>query len=140
MTVESLEKSSTEVSEAAEITIESLQELSFELIDESVQTWRRFKDSGHGAARKLSYAAKIHAMIIDAMRLHPDIQDLKEMTDKLEEIDREYQLWEKREKITSDELFAFVEKLPTEVRNTFVEAWKREPIPRDTHSDTHKLT
>jgi hypothetical protein len=81
VTVESLEKSSTEVSEAPEITVETLQELSFELINESVKTWRRFKDSGHGAARKLSYAAKIHAMIIDAMRLHPDIQDLKEITE-----------------------------------------------------------
>jgi len=78
-------RSSTEVSEAAEITVE-FQELGFELINESAKTWRRFKDSGHGAARKLRYAAKIHAMIINAMQMNPDIQRLKDLTEQFEEL------------------------------------------------------
>ena len=95
-------KSSTSTPKAAEITTETLQKLSFELIAKSMIIWRSLRETGHGKARKFAYAFKIHQMIIDAIRVHPDVQQLKELHEKMTEIEAEYRIARKRGLIGPD--------------------------------------
>jgi cytochrome oxidase Cu insertion factor (SCO1/SenC/PrrC family) len=77
------------VPQTAEIKLETLQALSFELIGKSVQLWRTYDDSDKGKGQKIEKAARIHEMIIDAMRFHPDIKHLREIAQNLEEVEKE---------------------------------------------------
>ena len=70
-----------------EISTEMLQGLSFELIARLVELWRKLDvSSSPGKGRKFSYGAMLHRMIIDAMRFHPDIARLKELSEMEEQV------------------------------------------------------
>ena len=90
------DKLSTSTPKPAEITVELLQRLSFELIAKSIELWRTFRETSHGKGRKLAYAVKIHQMVIDAIKVHPDIQDLAELHKTVEEVEAEYELAKSR--------------------------------------------
>jgi hypothetical protein len=78
-----------------QIKLETLQKLSFELITKSMELWRTYRERGRGKKTKLRVAVEIHRMITDAMRVHPDIKHLKELTEFYEKVKVEYELAKK---------------------------------------------
>jgi hypothetical protein len=63
-----------------------LQNLSFELIAKSLNLWRTYADDKRGKGEKIAKAALIHKMLMDAMKLHPDIVEIKEIREAYEEL------------------------------------------------------
>jgi hypothetical protein len=71
-----------------EITIETLQNLSFELLAKAIQLWRTYRDDEKSKGIKISKAMEIHDRIIAAMRYHPDITHLRELDKFREEAEK----------------------------------------------------
>ena len=86
-------KLTTEPVETPEIKLETLQTLSYELIDKSVTLWRTYKDTAQGKGKKLDKAPAIHKMIIEAMRFHPDIMELGKLHDYEREVAVAYEAY-----------------------------------------------
>jgi len=82
---------------ASEITAERLQEASFFLISECMRIWESYREVGRSKASKIASAAKIHDMITDALRLHPDLAKLKELERLAEELEERQDLLERNE-------------------------------------------
>jgi hypothetical protein len=73
-----------------EISTELLQTLSFELIANLTELWRKLDiSSSPGKGRKFSWGSLLHRMIIDAMRYHPDIKRLKELAEYEDQVREE---------------------------------------------------
>ena len=70
---------STSVTKTPEISVETLQKRSFYLIDESMRIWKTYKEVGKSKFSKISAACKIHSMIVDVLKLDPDLSELKEL-------------------------------------------------------------
>jgi hypothetical protein len=84
---------------APEIAPETLQNVSFEIIAKLLAIWRdpkkaglTFKSPQEQADWKFSQGGKLHAMVMEAMRLHPDLQQLRKLHEMYEELLREYEL------------------------------------------------
>jgi hypothetical protein len=71
-----------------EVKLETLQALSFELIGKSVTLWRTYKEDDKSKGIKIERAYRIHQMVIDAIRFHPDIQHLRELDKYREEAEQ----------------------------------------------------
>ncbi|MGA8905205.1 MAG: hypothetical protein WB661_09385 [Candidatus Bathyarchaeia archaeon] len=78
----------TSTGQPPEITAQRLQALSFYLIVESLRIWKSYKEIGRSKATKINAAARIHDMITDAIRLHPDIQHLAELDEMAEQLEK----------------------------------------------------
>lgn len=85
---------------APEITPETLQNISFELIAKLLTLWRdpkkavegfTFKSPREHADWKFSQGVKLHAMVTDALRYNRDIAELAETRRRFEEIVAEYE-------------------------------------------------
>jgi len=72
----------------AQITVEILQKISFELIAKSLKLWRTYSEDRRHKGRKIRTAALIHRMVIDAIRHDEDIQHLKQLHEALDELER----------------------------------------------------
>lgn len=83
------------------INPETLQKLSIELINKCLELWRTYKDSKQAKGHKIQAAFGIHRMIIDALRYHPDIQQLKALHEKAQEVEEELAIIRKIHPITS---------------------------------------
>jgi hypothetical protein len=79
---------SISTSQLPEITAQRLQSLSFYLITQSLRIWQTYQELGRSKASKINAAAKIHDMICDAIRLHPDITQVKELTEMAEQLEK----------------------------------------------------
>lgn len=79
---------STPESKASEIKVETLWRLSFELIAKSMLLWRTYRDDEKSKGRKIAVAKQIFQMVMEAIRLHPDIQHLEELVTRQEELER----------------------------------------------------
>jgi len=75
---------STSNEKPPEISVQELQMLSFRLITESMRIFASYREVGRNKATKILVATRIHGMIIDAIRAHPDIEKLVELTTMLE--------------------------------------------------------
>jgi hypothetical protein len=82
-----------------EITPETLQNISFELIAKLLTIWRdpkkaglTFKSPREQADWKFSQGMKLHGMVTEAMRLHPDLEQLRKLHGMDEEVLKEYEL------------------------------------------------
>ena len=80
----------------AETTPETLENISFELITKLLNAWRTpkkhsftFKSKHQEASWKFNAAIKLHSIIIDAMRFHPDLRRLAELHRVAEEVEQE---------------------------------------------------
>jgi len=73
---------------APEITVEMLQQFSFKLITESMRIFESYREIGKNKLAKLAAAVKIHSMIIAAIRAHPDIAKLVELTQQAEHLQK----------------------------------------------------
>jgi hypothetical protein len=83
---------STSTSETPEISIEMLQKHSFYLIEESIRILKTYKEVGKSKFSKISAACKIHSMIVDVLKLNPDLSELKELREtarRLKQSDKE---------------------------------------------------
>jgi RecG-like helicase len=69
-----------------------LQRISFELIARAVKMWRTYKETDDSKARIIEQASRIHSMVIDAMRFHPDLKQLRELHEINQEVLKEYEL------------------------------------------------
>ncbi|MFI5448451.1 MAG: hypothetical protein ACHQ03_01605 [Candidatus Bathyarchaeia archaeon] len=74
---------STSTAETPELSVETLQKHSSYLIDECIRIWKTYKEVGKSKFSKISAACKIHAMIVDLLKLDPDLSELTEMRDTL---------------------------------------------------------
>jgi hypothetical protein len=72
-----------------EIKLETLQALSFELIGKAITLWRTYAEDRRGKGMKIQLATRIHEMVIQAMRFHPDIQTQRKYLEIAEEVERE---------------------------------------------------
>jgi HrpA-like RNA helicase len=77
---------SISTSQLPEITAQRLQSLSFYLITQSLRIWQSYQEVGRSKATKINTAAKIHDMICDAIRLHPDVAQVKELYEMAEQL------------------------------------------------------
>lgn len=77
---------STSTDKSSEITTKKLQALGFYLIVESLRIWKSYKEVGRSKATKINAAARIHDMITDAIRVHPDIKHLAELDAMADEL------------------------------------------------------
>ncbi len=83
---------STSTTETPEISVEMLQKHSFYLIEESIRILKTYKEVGKSKFSKISAACKIHSMIIDVLKLDPDLSELKELREtarRLKQSDKE---------------------------------------------------
>ena len=78
-----------------EITAETLQNISFEIIAKLVTWWRNPKEAGakfESEMERLEWsidkALRIHDKVSDAMRFHPDIEKLADYAKKLDELEQ----------------------------------------------------
>ncbi|MGO9645377.1 MAG: hypothetical protein ACLPY5_11590 [Candidatus Bathyarchaeia archaeon] len=62
-----------------EISVEKLRTHSFYLIEECIRIWKTYKEVGKSKFSKISAACKIHSMIVDVLKLDPDLSELKEL-------------------------------------------------------------
>jgi hypothetical protein len=82
-----------------EITPETLQNISFEIIAKLLTMWRdpkkaglTFKSPREQADWRFSQGIKLHTMVIEAMRLHPDLEQLRKLHGMDEEVLKVYEL------------------------------------------------
>jgi len=94
-----VKKQARETVEGTQISAETLQKLSFELIAKSMILWRTYSDTDQGKGAKIDKAMKIHQAVIDAMRFHPDIRELKQLHDMAEEVRQELEIARKIHRI-----------------------------------------
>ena len=87
--------------EETEITAKTLQKISFELIGKSVLLWRTYRDTDQCKGQKIHMATRMHQMIMDAIRFHPDIQRLAELEKVAEEVEQELAVARKIRRILS---------------------------------------
>ena len=73
----------------AQITPEILQQLLFEIIAVCVRCWRTYKESDQAKGQKINQGVKIAALIVDAIKCHPDIAVVAKLREKLAEIEEE---------------------------------------------------
>jgi hypothetical protein len=66
------------------------------LITESLRMFRSYKETGESGLGKINVALKIRNMIIDAIRSHSDINQLKQATETLGKLEEEQNQIEKR--------------------------------------------
>jgi len=78
----------TSSEKGAQITVETLQNICFELIAKSVKLWRTYSEDRRHKGRKIKTAALIHGMIINSIRVDRDIQHLKELHEAYEELNQ----------------------------------------------------
>jgi hypothetical protein len=76
----------------AQFSLETLQKLSFEIIVASMRMWRTYQETDKSKGRKIAVGLSIHNALMNAMKLHPDIQQLAEIRKMADEIDNEYEL------------------------------------------------
>jgi hypothetical protein len=74
-----VEKLPTISSKSPEIKLETLQSISIELIGKLLLIWRAYKDTKENRVRLFDLGKKLHDMVIDAMRFHPDITNLSKL-------------------------------------------------------------
>jgi hypothetical protein len=94
---------------APEITPETLQNISFEVIAKLLTIWRdpkkaglTFKSPREQAEWKFSQGVKLHSMVIEAMRLHPDLEQLRKLHEIIPELLKAYELAKRSGIISSD--------------------------------------
>jgi hypothetical protein len=75
---------STSTAETPELSVEMLQKHSSYLIDECIRIWKTYKEVGKSKFSKISAACKIHSMIVDVLKLDPDLSELKELRETLQ--------------------------------------------------------
>jgi hypothetical protein len=75
-----------------EISLKTLQNLSFELIAKAVTLWRTYSEDKDGKGNKINQSIRIHGMLTEAMKLHPDIQELAQIHQYYDEVKTEYEL------------------------------------------------
>jgi hypothetical protein len=71
------------------MSLEKLQGASYELIAKCVLLWRTYQDTANMKGVKIDKAVKIHRMLIDAMRFHPDIKQLHVLSEMAGEVEKE---------------------------------------------------
>jgi len=72
-----------------QITPELLQQLLFEIIAVCVKCWRTYKETDQAKGQKINQGVKIAALIVDAIKCHPDIAVIAKLREKLAEIEEE---------------------------------------------------
>jgi hypothetical protein len=86
---------------APEITPETLQNIVFEIIAKLLTIWRdpkkaipgfAFKSPQEQAHWKFTHGMKLHTMVIEAIRLHPDLEQLRKLHEMFQELVKEYEL------------------------------------------------
>ena len=61
----------------------------FEIIIKCVELWRTYRDTKKSKGIKIKVARSIHSMIIDAMKMYPDIKDLQELKKMAQQVEKE---------------------------------------------------
>ena len=69
-----------------DIDLRLLQNFSLELITDSVKLWRTYASDKWGKGEKIVKAALIHKMLMDAIKIHPDIMEIEEIREAYEEL------------------------------------------------------
>jgi|GEM_PF-5385533 len=69
-----------------DIDLRLLQNFSFELITDSVKLWRTYASDKRGKGEKIAKAVLIHKMLMDAIKIHPDIVEIELIREAYEEL------------------------------------------------------
>ena len=121
--------------ETAQFDAQTLHKINFEIISRLLKIWREYKDRKENRLKIFNLGAKLHGMVIDSIKVDPDIQQLKQLHEMSEEFQRELELAKKnrllgpgaREQIIAE----FINSLPPELRNSIV-AYGRERLKLQT--------
>lgn len=74
------------------IKLEELIDYSFEIVQKSMTLWRKYKDTDRARSQKIRVGIDIHKMIIEAMRINPDMRSVKELSKQFDEVKTELDL------------------------------------------------
>lgn len=81
------------MTETPEISTETLQNISFEIIGKLLTAWRKpevpFEDERKRLDWKFTTGARLHDLVIDALRYNQNLQDLAKLHKVIEELENE---------------------------------------------------
>jgi len=85
------EKLPPKPAETAQFDAQTLHEINFEIISRLLKIWREYKDRKENRLKIFNLGAKLHAMIVDSIKIDPDIQDLKKLHEMRDQLQAEYE-------------------------------------------------
>ena len=74
------------------LKLEELVEFSFELVTKAMQMWRTYRETTKAKGQKIRMGIEIHKMIMDAMKINPDMKSVKELSKHFDEVKAELDL------------------------------------------------
>jgi uncharacterized protein YeeX (DUF496 family) len=103
-----------------------------------MKIWENYRDTKENRVRLFNLGHKLHSMIIETMKLDPDLRELAELQDMLENIKQEYEqaikdgiIKPRSEAPVRDRIIAdFIETLPCQLKDPLIEYAKHLVKPQ----------
>lgn len=96
------EKLPPKPAETVEFDAQTLHKLNFEIVSRLLKIWREYKDRKENRLKIFNLGVKLHGMVIDSIKVDPDIRNLKKIRKLMVELEAERDLFLKRQNLRVD--------------------------------------